>query len=187
MGLFGFGGQQQAIPTGETQKVESQNQIPFYQRTEELGKEMLNIDRLIYDVRLQLLGFVEVKDDEYKQIGEKLMNDKGAAAIVSVLRSHIGKEVFLSKISDYDKVRIIKDLWATLIMLIVKNRKEWDLSEDSGKWRIIREIVINQAYFALCRAVNGTEKGFFADVYQEKQIMAQNSQQQFKKSGWLGG
>ena len=177
--------QQPSAPIGERNETTQQNQIPFYQQGEELGKEMLNTGKLIEKIRLQLLGYVETADG-WKKIGEALMNEKGASAIITMLHAHVGKEVFLTKITDYDKVRIVRDLWSTLIVLILKNREEWELSHDTGKWRIIREIVINQAYFALCRGVNGVEKGFFGDVYQNRTVQTSNNQQQFKK-GFLGG
>lgn len=184
--MFGLGQREPPQPIGETQKVEQQNQIPFYQKSEELGKEMLNVERVLEKIRLQLLGYVETSEGEYEQLGEKLVNQRGAAAIITMISSHIGKEVFLTKITDYDKVRITRDIWATLVMLIIKNRKEWALGDDIGKWKLIRGIVMNQIYFALCRGVEGVEKRFFADVYQEKQLVSQNSQQQFKK-GFFGG
>lgn len=181
--MFGFGGQPQQ-PIGETQRAEQSNQIPFYQTSEELGKEMINTSGFLDKVRLLLLGYVETEDG-WKKIGEQLVNEKGAGAIINLLNSNVGKEVFLTKITDYDKVRIARDLWKIMIRAIIKNRIEWDMSVDSSKWKIVRCIVLNQTYYALCRGVEGTEKRFFGDVYQTKTIMANTSQQQYKK-GWLG-
>lgn len=180
--MFGFGGERAPpTPIGERNVSEQHNQIPMYQQAQELGQQMLNVSGLIENIRLQLLGYVDVGNGKYQQIGLKLMNEKGAGAIVTMLHSHVGQEVFLTKITDYDKVRILRDLWSTMIRLLINNRIAWDLGDDVGNWRIIRAIVVNQVYFALCRGVEGTEKRFFGDVYQNKTVLTQQNQQQFKK------
>jgi hypothetical protein len=181
--MLGFNKKEDNMET--SQNTEQQNIMPFYQAADELGKEMIDSSKTIEKIRMNLLGWVLI-DGEFKKIGKKYMNEKGAAYIASLLDSHIGKEVFLTKITEEDKVRIIHDLWNTLIRLMVTNVSEWDLGKDIGNWKAIRAIVINQAYFALCRGVDGTEKVFFENTHQSKSVINQNTAQKQPSGGFFG-
>ena len=181
--MFGFGKKEETASS--QQSSEQQNLTPFYQAGEELGKIMLDSEHTIEKIRMNLLGYISI-NGEYKQKGKPYMNEKGAGKIASLLDAHIGKEVFLTKIDEEDKVRIARDLWSTLIRLLVKNIDEWELSPDLGDWRAIRAIIINQAYFALCRGVEGIEKDFFRDTHQSKYVTNQSQTQRQPQGGFFG-
>lgn len=188
MALFGLTKQQEASVVQDYHNQEQQSFQPVYQQlaNEELGKMMLDSTDLVQRIRLQLLGYIETSPGEFKQIGEKFMNDKGAAAVVSILDGSVGKEIYLSKISDEDKVRITRMVWVSLIEAFIKNYEEWGMSSNTSKWNIIMSIVVNQVYVALCRAVDGTEKGFFADTHssQGRTVISQTAGQQQPKTFW---
>src|SRR5690349_14903311 len=180
--MIGLGKKEEVAQT--QQQSEQSNVMPFYQSGEELGKEMISSAEIIEKIRMSLLGFI-VENGEYVPKGKKLMNDAGASTIAIILESHIGKEVYLTKITDEDKVRIMHDLWGTLIRLLITHKVAWELSDDQGEWRTIRKIVINQTYFALCRGVDGTEKGFFENTHQSKTVMNQTGLQRQPQGGFF--
>lgn len=187
--MFGITTPQQEVSPQQYQNQEQQSFTPVYSQVgnEELGKMMLDSTNLVQRIRLQLLGYIETEPGEFKQIGQKFMNDKGAGAIVTILDGHIGKEIYLSKISDEAMVRIVKKLWQTLIGAFVKNWNEWEMSNNTTKWEMIMDTIMDQVYVALSRAVDGTEKGFFADTHssQGKTLISQVAgQQQQPKTFW---
>lgn len=187
MGLFSLGQEQPQQPVGEIARTEQSQATPFYshQSSHELGKLMLDSANFIQRIRLQLLGYIEVSPGEFEKLGEQFMNDKGAGAIATFLDSHAGKEVFLTKITDADVIRITKHIWSIMIGSILKNKREWAIKDDPNAWSMIVAIVVNQAYFALRRGENGTEKSFFADTTENRYMTVQNSAQQFQKKSFL--
>jgi hypothetical protein len=181
------------MPIGERQDVVQQEQVPYYHSIEgqELGKLMLDSSPQIKRVILRLMGLVEKEPNVFEDTGEKLMNSKGAARIAMLLDSHVGKDVFLSKISEEDVVRIIRDIWIIIIREFIKNIQEWDMLTwkeakgcyviDTGGLSLARSVIINPIYLALKRAQDATEKGFFADTHQSKTISSGQTSQQYKK------
>lgn len=182
MGLFNSNQQ----PTGETVETEQQHYMPFYSDTSntELGKIMIDSTDFVKKIKYQLMGFVEIKENEFEQIGYKIMNEEGASLLATMASGHIGKETYLTKIKDVDVIRIIKDLWKIIDRAIIANCEKWEMPNDPSAWSTARSIVLNNIYFALRRGEDAEEKKFFAQTHESKTVSRQDANQKIAKSFW---
>jgi len=161
--------------TKESVESEQEQRIPFYSDpgTTELGKIMIDSSDFVNRTKFRLLGFVETNNG-FEQIGHRLMNEKGASWVISMLDSHVGKDVFLSKIEDDDVIRITKFIWRTMNRAILRNKEMWEMPNDPSSWTLAILIVVNNVYFALRRAEGAEEKRFFAKTHESKIVSRQD-------------
>lgn len=182
MGIFSS---QPQMPIGERVNVEQQQQIPLMQlQSQELGKDMIDAEKLNFKAYLSLLGKMEV-DGTIIQFDEPYMNETGAARIYTILTTLNNKGTYLTKIEDNDVIRITRDLWLILLRTLIKNRTTWGLTSDISSWSTIRKIITDPIYFALRRGENAAEKKFFADTHQSKSVISQENTSKFNK-GFFG-
>jgi hypothetical protein len=174
-------------PIGETVNAEQQNVTPFYaeQGTNELGKIMIDSEDFVSKLKYELMGWIEVGDNVYEARGHKLMNEKGASWMATLVRSHDRRGTYLTIIDDDDVIRITKDIWRIVDRAIIKNMDEWEMPTDSASWSLARAMVVNAVYFALRRGENGEEKKFFAKTHESKVISKQDMSQKMQK-GFFG-
>ena len=182
--MFGLGKPQQ--PIGETVETEQQNVTPFYsdQSSAELGKIMIDSSDFVRRVKYQLMGFVETSENNFEPIGFKLMNERGASWIATMVDVFVRKETYLTNIDDTDVIRITKDLWRIIDRAIIKNHANWEMSIDQSSMSLSRAIAISPIYFSLRRGENAEEKKFFAKTHESKVISRQDARQQQSKSFW---
>ena len=160
----------------ERVESEQQQQIPFYAdpSTAELGKIMIDSTDFVNRTRYRLLGYIETDSGIFEPVGHKLMNPQGASWIITMLDSHIGKDVVLTKIDEDDVIRITKHIWRITNRAILSNKERWGMPNDPASWSLAVAIVVDNVYFALKRGENGEEKRFFAKTHESKIVSRQD-------------
>jgi hypothetical protein len=101
-------------------------------------------------------GNVGIRDKKY---GERFMNDDAVNTIMSILRPHINKNVFLSNFTDEDIDQIMQKLHIKISMLIGVNTKEFGIKETN--LHTIVEICTNPIFSAYKRAAHEGERNMF--------------------------
>lgn len=132
----------------------------------------LDNSSLLISIETSLLGKVLVvrtddkgrKVSEWRQIGEPVMNEKGVAAIMRLLRSVLDKNSIMTYIPSEDKLNeIMIEIADALYLLISQNIDEFEIKNNymnSEAKKIVEQILLT-----LYRGLHGNEKkGIYKDT-----------------------
>ena len=122
------------------------------------------------------------KNNKWCVIGKRLLNDEGIGEIISLVRGHVNKFVFLAKFQEDDIMDIMRHLDEALIDLISMKYKDFDI--ELCDFDVIRSIVVTICYASLTRGLGGWTMDSVGKVVKTRENIIPMDQQ---KKGLLSG
>ena len=135
---------------------------------------IFDIERLLKEIELTLSGKVIDENGVERHYDEKAryLNEEGVMKVMTVVRAHVNKNVYLSEIDQLFINRKCAQIYANLYTLLAMNMDKYGVRSLTDI-NLITEIVDTAIYTALMRAKNGAEaKRFYKSITQNVHISA---------------
>jgi len=123
------------------------------EQLESIIKWQFNPDEIIDNFYHELLGEVKVKENKWVKKFEPLINEKGAKAVITVLRPHLSRVLSLSYFQKDEVNRIMREFTITLTQKLFVNMKKYDLTIDNAN------VIIHSAEHLVLGVLNGALNG----------------------------
>lgn len=121
-------------------------------------ESVFEIDTIHRDVEHLLTGYVISEDNKkVKREGSELINEKGVVMVMSIIKSHVNKNIYLSQINSYFIDQKCVDIYTDLYISLVIDMKEYEI-KSREHINLICHIVDSCIYASLKRAENGVER-----------------------------
>jgi hypothetical protein len=137
---------------------------------------------LEHDLRGEVFN-EKTKKWEQKKGGKRLMTEEGIRTVMSVVRSKVNKNTFLSNLTDDDIAIIMKDLCLSITTLLYEKYEEFEI--DTVFLELIHDKIVHFTFFALKRALNQGERLFLGRSQQTRETIIRD--ERAEKGGFLGG
>lgn len=151
-----------------------------------LLSELTNPEQDIYEVELSLKGMeIDSKGNKVK-VSEPLLNDKGVANMIRLMRSMVSRVMFMSNLED-DQIRILtQELGESIVSDLVMHKVEYEI-KDFESMTTIRTIVTYKAFESGMSALENGFRRFLKSGIIETTISTQGNQMKGGKGGPLQG
>jgi len=156
-------------------------------RSEETIRWQLSVEDLIETMQMLLAGMVySERENKWKPLGIRLMNDKGIRTMVTVLSFHVNKNIMLSNFNNKEirsmMERIHRAIASRISLSFDKNGKS-DFDIEKANLDLITHSVTNFIWGGLKRAELGAEKKFLSETQRITEKIVTKPEK--KKGGFL--
>ena len=151
----------------------------------DISKVWLSSDNPMAQFQNSMCGLVwDANTQEYKTMGEKLINEKGLRSLVSFIQMRSNSVVFLSDTSEEMILKLVCDANKELNRLMLLNEQQWEVQKDYKDF-IIKN-VMDFIYFSLQRAKEKETQEFIAKTTQSviSQTQTMTTQEANKQGLW---
>lgn len=148
--------------------------IQAYQRkiAEDMSTKWLSSNEIIMTFQNMMCGLVlDETTGEYKQVGERLVNEKGLRMLVSFIQLHSNPVSALSKLSEDRILQLCGQAEKELNRQLLLHEDEWGIEKVNKD--MIKNNVMNFMFFSLQRAADAGFQKFIAET--TKTMMVQSS------------
>jgi hypothetical protein len=148
--------------------------------------ELTNPEQDIYEVELSLKGVEVNSKGEKIQVTEPLMNDKGVANMLRLMRAMVSRVMFMSNFDD-EQVRVLtRELGEEIVKDLVFHKVDYGI-KDFTQMTTIRTIVTYKAFESGMAALDNGFRRFLKSGIIETTINTQGNQLKSGKGGGIGG
>jgi predicted hydrocarbon binding protein len=150
-----------------------------------LLSELTNPEQDIYEVELSLKGVEIDENGNKKQVSEPLLNDKGVANMIKLMRSMVSRVMYMSNLEE-DQIRIMtQELGEQIVSDLVFHKVEYQI-KDFNDMTTIRTIITYKAFESGMAALENGFRRFLKSGIVETTINTQGNPMKGGKGGGLG-
>jgi len=169
--------QQAGLMMGRTAyQVSSNNEI------NSLLAELTDPEKEIYEVELSLKGLEINEKGEKIRVTDPLLNDRGAANMIRLMRSMLNRVMFMSNLQEEDIRSLVIELSFQIQNDLIFHKVEYDI-KDNTNMTTIRTIVSYKAFEAGMTALENGFRRFLKQGIVETTINTQGNQIKAGKGG----
>jgi len=134
----------------------------------------LDTEEMITNIEHSLKGEVNVDGQWIIKKNQVIMNDEGAAAIVTELRARVSRNTFLSNLTDDVIERICVTLHMNLLKMMALKYYEWEMDKEDIRPTLYR--IMDNVEISLYRGANKTTLNYFKPQLRMSENMAMQPQ-----------
>lgn len=148
--------------------------------------ELTNPEQDIYEVELSLKG-VEINNKGVQvRKSDPLLNDKGVANMIRLMRSMVSRVMYMSNLEEEDVRTLTIALGEQIVFDLVRHKKEYEI-KDSDDMTTIRTIITYKAFEAGMAALENGFRRFLKSGIIETTVNTQGQGLKGGKGGGLSG
>lgn len=147
-----------------------------------LLSELTDPEKEIYEVELSLKGLEVNEDGKKVRVTTPLLNDKGAANMIRLMRSMLNRVTYVSNLEEEDIRALVVELAYAIQDDLIMHKKDYEI-RDTTDMTTIRTIITYKAFEAGMSALDNGFRRFLKQGIVETTINTQGNQIKAGKGG----
>jgi len=147
-----------------------------------LLSELTDPEKEIYEVELSLKGLEINEDGKKERVTQPLLNDKGVANMIRLMRAMLNRVTYVSNLQEEDIRALVVQLAYAVQDDLIMHKKDYDI-KDTTDMTTIRTIITYKAFEAGMSALDNGFRRFLKTGIVETTINTQGNQMKTGKGG----